>query len=68
MASCMTARKDPPGSAFQSWRDTAKELFKLVTGIKYFLFFFLAVPHSTWYLSSLTRDQSRASCSGGMES
>ena len=33
-----------------------------------FIFNFLAVLHSMWDLSSLTRDQTRAPCSGSTES
>ena len=34
----------------------------------FFLFFFLATPHGMWDLSSLTRDQTCAPCSGSTES
>ena len=34
----------------------------------FFLFFFLATSKGMWDLSSLVRDQTSASCSGGMES
>ena len=35
--------------------------------LKYFFFFYLASPHSTWGFSSLTRDQTCTRCIGSAE-
>ena len=37
-------------------------------GVVFVLLFFLAMPHSMWALSSLTRDQTCTPCTGSIES